>query len=65
MLLSSDYVNNYEDAVELLSQLMENPLFSNFIIRCERSPECKSQEIGDFLILPVQVKKKKKRKVGD
>jgi hypothetical protein len=50
----SDYVNNYNAAMNLLKEQMENSDFAAFLVKCEKDPRCNFADVGDFLIQPIQ-----------
>eukprot|EP01094_Clydonella_sp_ATCC50884_P025566 TRINITY_DN6768_c0_g1_i1.p1 TRINITY_DN6768_c0_g1~~TRINITY_DN6768_c0_g1_i1.p1 ORF type:complete len:935 (+),score=310.08 TRINITY_DN6768_c0_g1_i1:235-2805(+) len=51
----SEYINNYNNAMETMSNCCEeNEAFVNFIQSQRLQPECKGLDISSFLILPIQ-----------
>eukprot|EP01113_Clastostelium_recurvatum_P023217 TRINITY_DN2774_c0_g1_i3.p1 TRINITY_DN2774_c0_g1~~TRINITY_DN2774_c0_g1_i3.p1 ORF type:complete len:1390 (+),score=569.74 TRINITY_DN2774_c0_g1_i3:37-4206(+) len=51
----STYINNYDDATNLLRESKRsNEKFAQFIAKAETDPECRMQELESFLIHPVQ-----------
>lgn len=57
-MIYSKYITNYDDSLEIIKDLKQNSKFSSFIQKCEKMPEVNFKDLTDFLIQPIQVKKK-------
>jgi len=50
----TEYVNNYDRAIIVLSKIQENKNCVKFLKTCQEREPCKGQSIMGFLILPIQ-----------
>lgn len=48
------YVNNYNDAINTIQQLSQNPVFAKTLISCRDNPETGGHELQSYLIMPIQ-----------
>jgi len=48
------YVNNYNNAMEVLKKCLETPEFDDFLKKASKNPQCNKLDLPDFLIMPVQ-----------
>jgi len=50
----TQYVNNYNLALNTLATCMKNPVFVMFIKKCESHPQCSGKDFNSLLITPIQ-----------